>query len=60
MFKGKPGEPLVEETVGLDGDDYRSNSTCIYLRELCNLDVLGIENRGEADQLMYCVALRRT
>lgn len=49
VFKGKFGEFLVEEIVGFDGDDYRSNSICIYFREFCNLDVLGIENRGEVD-----------
>ena len=61
MFKGKPGEPLVEETmfgwVVHGGDEYGSGSTCMYLREvsdyekLYSLDVLGVEDRGENDQL---------
>ena len=61
VFKGKPGEPLVEETtfgwVVHGGDEYGSGSTCMYLREvndyekLYSLDVLGIEDRGENDQL---------
>ena len=61
VFKGKPGDPLVEETmfgwVVHGGDEYRSGSTCMYLREaneyekLYSLDVLRIEDRGENDQL---------
>ena len=61
MFKGQPGELLVEETtfgwVVHGGDEYGSGSTCIYLREvsdyekLYSLDVLGVEDRGENDQL---------
>jgi len=61
VFKGKPGDPLVEETtfgwVVHGGDEYGSGSTCMYLREvndyekLYSLDVLGIEDRGENDQL---------
>ena len=61
MFKGKPGEPLVEETtfgwVVHGGDEYGSGSTCMYVREvsdyekLCSLDVLGVKDRGENDQL---------
>ena len=38
VFKGKPGEPLVEETtfgwVVHGGDEYGSGSTCMYLREV--------------------------
>ena len=38
VFKGKPGEPLVEETtfgwVVHSGDEYGSGSTCMYLREV--------------------------
>ena len=59
VFKGKPGEPLVEETtlgwVVHAGDEYGSGSTCMYLREvsdyekLYSLDVLGVEDRGESD-----------
>ena len=39
------------------GDEYGSGSTCMYLREvtdyekLYSLDVLGVEDRGENDQL---------
>ena len=61
VFKGKPGELLVEETtfgwVVHGGDEYGSGSTCMYLREvsdyekLYSLDVLGVEDRGENDQL---------
>ena len=61
VFKGKPREPLVEETtfgwVVHDGDEYRSGSTCMYLREvsdyekLYSLDVPGVEDRSENDQL---------
>ena len=61
VFKGKPGEPLVEETtlgwVVHGGDEYGSGNTCMYLGEvsdyekLYSLDVLGVEDRGENDQL---------
>ena len=61
VFKGKPREPLVEETtfgwVVHGGDEYGSGSTCMYLREvsdyekLYSLDVMGVEDRGENDQL---------
>ena len=61
VFKGYPGEPLVEETtfgwVVHEGDEYGSGSSCMYLREvndyekLYSLDVLGVEDRGENDQL---------
>lgn len=45
VFKGKPGEPLVEETtfgwVVHGGDDYTGDSVCMYLREVNDqLDVL--------------------
>lgn len=60
MFKGNPGEPLVEETtfgwVVHGGDEYTSDGVCMYLREvndyekLYSLDVLGVEDRGENDQ----------
>ena len=59
VFKGKPGEPLVEETtlgwVVHGGDEYGSGSTCMYLREvsdyekLYSLDVLGVEDHSEND-----------
>ena len=61
VFKGKPGEPLVEETtfcwVVHGGDEYGSGSSCMYLREvndyekLYSLDMLGVEDREENDQL---------
>ena len=61
VFKVKSGEPLVEETtfgwVVHGGDEYGSGSSCMYLREvnhyekLYSLDVLGVEDRGENDQL---------
>ena len=61
VFKGHPGEPLVEETtfgwVVHGGDEYGSGSSCMYMREvndyekLYSLDVLGVEDRGENDQL---------
>ena len=44
-------------SVDLGGDEYGSGSTCMYLREvsdyekLYSLDVLGVEDRGENDQL---------
>ena len=60
VFKGNPGEPLVEETtfgwVVHGGDEYTSDGVCMYLREvndyekLYSLDVLGVEDRGENDQ----------
>ena len=60
VFKGNPGEPIVEETtfgwVVHGGDEYTSDGACTYLREvsdyekLYSLDVLGVEDRGENDQ----------
>ena len=60
VFKGNPGEPLVEETtfgwVVHGGDEYTSDGVCMYLREvndyekLYSLDVLGVEDGGENDQ----------
>ena len=60
VFKGNPGEPLVEETtfgwVVHGGDEYTSDGVCMYLREvndyekLYSLDVLGVADRGENDQ----------
>ena len=61
VFKGHPGEPLVWETtfgwVVHAGDEYESGNSCMYMRELndyeklYSLDVLGVEDRGENDQL---------
>ena len=55
-FKGNPGEPIVEETtfgwVVHGGDEYTSDSACMYLKEvndyekLYSLDVLGVEDQG--------------
>ena len=60
VFKGNPGERIVEETtfgwVVHGGDEYTSDGACMYLREvndyekLYSLDVLGVEDRGENDQ----------
>jgi len=61
VFKGQPGEPLVEEAtfsrVVHRGDENGSGSSCVYIREvndyerLYSLDVLGVEDAGENDQL---------
>ena len=60
VFKGNPGEPIVEETtfgwVVHGGDGYASDGACMYLREvndyekLYSLDVLGVDDPGENDQ----------
>ena len=60
VFKGNPGEPLVEETTCgwavHGGDEYTSDGVCMYLREvndyekLYSLDVLEVEDQGENDQ----------
>ena len=61
VFKGHPREPLVEETtfswVVHGGGEYVSGRSCMYMREindyekLYSLDVLGVGDRGENDQL---------
>ena len=61
VCKEKPGDPIVEETtfgwVIHGGDDYSSENACMFVREvndyerLYSLDVLGVEDRGENDQL---------
>ena len=61
VFKGHPGEPLVEETtsgwVVHAGDEYECGNSCMYMRELndyeklYSLDVLGVKDWGENDQL---------
>ena len=61
QVEGHPGEPLVWETtfgwVVHAGDEYGSGNSCMYMRELndyeklYSLDVLGVEDRGENDQL---------
>lgn len=59
LYKGKPGEPIVEGTTFgwvIHGGDYQTEG-CLFAREvsdyeqLYSLDVLGVENRGENDQL---------
>ena len=59
VFKGKPGEPIVEGTTFgwvVHGGD-RATDGCLYTREasdyerLYSLDVLGVEDRGESSQL---------
>ena len=61
VFKGKPGELLVEKTtfgwVVHGGDEYGSGSTCMYLRgvsdceKVYSLDVLGVKDPSVKDQL---------
>ena len=61
VYKGASGDPIVEETtfgwVIHGGDDYSSDGACMFLREvndyeqLYSLDVLGVEDRGENDQM---------
>ena len=59
VFKGKPGDPIVEGTTfgwTVHGGEYASDG-CWFSREsedcqqLYSLDVLGVEDRGENDQL---------
>jgi gentisate 1,2-dioxygenase len=59
IYKGKPGEPVVEgTTLGwiIHGGDL-ANDERMYCRDVSNyqmlysLDVLGVEDRGEDDQL---------
>ena len=61
VYKGASGDPIVEETtfgwVIHGGNDYSSDGACMFLREvndyeqLYSLDVLGVEDRGENDQM---------
>jgi len=60
IYKGKPGEPVVEgTTLGwvIHGRDDHITDQCMFMREmndyerLYTLDVLGIEDRGKNDQL---------
>ena len=57
VFKGKKGEPLVQGTTFgyvIHGGD-RTSGTCMYVKDnkdferLYNLDILGVEDRGEND-----------
>ena len=60
MFKGKDNEPIVEGTSfgwAIHGGEF-TNTNCMFTREhgndferLYSLDILGIEDRGEDDQL---------
>ena len=44
VFKGNPGDPLVEETtfgwVVHGGDEYTSDGVCMYLREVNDYEKL--------------------
>lgn len=62
VHKGKPGKPIVEGTSfgwTIHGGEFSSDG-CYYTREindyqrLYSLDVLGVEDRGENDQLDVC------
>ncbi|XP_068738985.1 uncharacterized protein [Montipora capricornis] len=60
VYKGQPEDPIVEGTtfgwIVHGGKEY-ADSKCMYVREtdeyerLYSLDVLGVEDRGEGDQL---------
>ncbi len=59
VFKGEPGDPIVEGTTfgwTIHGGEFQGDG-CWFSREvhecqqLYNLDVLGVEDRGENDQL---------
>ena len=60
IFKGNPGEPIVEGTTFgwvIHGGDDHVTDQCTFMREtsdyekLYSLDVLGVQDRGENDQL---------
>ena len=67
VYKGNLGDPLVEETtfgwVIHGGEDYSSDA-CMFTREvydyeqLYSLDVLGVEDRGENDQMQVLAEFR--
>ena len=68
VYKGQPGEPIVEGTTfgwvihgGNDSDSqsFFSRDTSDYER-LYNLDVLGVRDRGEDDGLMSTRGSKRT
>ena len=59
-FKGHPEDPIVEGTTFgwvIHGGMVYADNKCMYLRETCDyqklysMDVLGVEDRGESDQL---------
>lgn len=69
IYKGKPGEPVVEgTTLGwvIHGHDDHITDQCMFMREmndyerLYTLDVLGIQDRGKNDQLDVLKSLRMT
>lgn len=60
IYKGKSGEPVVEGTTFgwvIHGGDDHTTDQCMFVREiddyerLYSLDLLGIEDRGESNQL---------
>ena len=60
IYKGNPGEPIVEGTTFgwvIHGGDDHATDQCMFMREtndyekLYSLDVLGVQDRGENDQL---------
>ena len=60
IYKGNPGEPIVEGTTFgwvIHGGDDHATDQCMCMREICDyeklysLDVLGVQDRGENDQL---------
>ena len=62
VHKGRLEDPIVEETtfgwVVLVGKGY-AGSTCMFTRETSDYeDVLGVEDRGEDDQLDVCSEFR--
>ncbi|XP_028411676.1 uncharacterized protein LOC114534432 [Dendronephthya gigantea] len=67
VYKGNPGDPLVEETtfgwVVHGGENYSSDA-CMCTREvndyeqLYSLDVLGVEDCGENDQMQVLAEFR--
>ena len=60
LYKGQPDDPILEGStfgwIAHGGKEY-ADSKCMYVREtdqyerLYSLDVLGVEDRGEDDQL---------
>ena len=69
VLKGNEGDPVVEETTFSwlihGGDDYSSDQ-CMFVREtneceqLYSLDVLGVEDRSEKDQMEVLTDFRES
>ena len=69
VLKGNEGDPVVEETTFgwliHGGDDYSSDQ-CMFVREtneceqLYSLDVLGVEDRSEKDQMEVLTDFRES